>query len=219
MDRSPDEGAGAAGMVPPAGGEPGAAARPRRGIPTARNVDHVGVTVPDLEAAIRFFVDVLGCDLLYRSGPFADPEGDGMERGLAVDRRAVLDLALLRCGPNLNVELLRFATPEPAAPPPRNSDPGAAHLAFAVDDLEAAMAYLAGQPGVTLLAGPNTVPFGPSAGLRYVYFTAPWGLTLELVAVPTALPYKRDTDARAYGPAPAWDVAPPDHGERGPTPG
>jgi len=187
---------------------PRAAGGAARGIPTARNVDHVGITVPDLEAAIRFFVDVLGCDLLYRNGPFADPEGDGMERGLAVDRRAGLDLALLRCGPNLNVELLQFATPEPAGPPPRNSDPGATHLAFAVDDLAAAMAYLSAQHGVTLLAGPNVVPFGPSAGLRYVYFTAPWGLTLELVAVTPGLPYERETDARAYGPAPGWGPAP-----------
>lgn len=45
------------------------------GIPTARNVDHVGVTVPDLDGAVSFFVDVLGCEVIYRTVPFSDPEG------------------------------------------------------------------------------------------------------------------------------------------------
>jgi len=45
-----------------------------RGIPGTRNMDHVGLTVPDLEQAVRFFVDVLGADELFR---FA--EGPGTE--------------------------------------------------------------------------------------------------------------------------------------------
>ena len=34
-----------------------------RGIPGLRGGDHVGVTVPDMEQAHAFFVDVLGCDV------------------------------------------------------------------------------------------------------------------------------------------------------------
>ncbi|MBV8886414.1 MAG: VOC family protein [Chroococcidiopsidaceae cyanobacterium CP_BM_RX_35] len=45
------------------------------GIPTARNVDHVGLTVPDLNQALTFFVDVLGADVLW-----VEPEGYGTQR-------------------------------------------------------------------------------------------------------------------------------------------
>ncbi|MGH3107316.1 MAG: VOC family protein, partial [Rubrobacter sp.] len=34
-------------------------------LPGLRGVDHIGITVPDMEQATSFFVDVLGCELLY----------------------------------------------------------------------------------------------------------------------------------------------------------
>ena len=30
-------------------------------VPGLRGVDHIGITVPDIEQATAFFVDVLGC--------------------------------------------------------------------------------------------------------------------------------------------------------------
>ena len=41
-----------------------------QGIESARHVDHVGMTVPNLEEAIRFFEDALGGLLLWRVGRF-----------------------------------------------------------------------------------------------------------------------------------------------------
>ena len=41
------------------------------GIPGLRGTEHIGFTVPDLEEATRFFVDVIGCELIYTLGPFA----------------------------------------------------------------------------------------------------------------------------------------------------
>lgn len=130
------------------------------GIPTARNVDHVAYTVPDLEEAITFFVDVLGCELLYRAGPFEDEGGDWMRTHLSAHPGATLSLAALRCGPNTNIELLEFEVLEQRARPPKNSDVGASHLAFYVDDLEAAIAYPEEQPGVEVLGEATTVTGG-----------------------------------------------------------
>ena len=39
------------------------------GLPGLRRLDHVGFTVPDLDEATRFLVDVLGCEYLYPLGP------------------------------------------------------------------------------------------------------------------------------------------------------
>jgi len=111
----------------------------RRGIPTARNVDHFGFTVPDLEEAIRFFVDALGCELLYRAGPFEDA-GDWMKTHLNAAPGATLNLATLRCGPTANIELLEFKTADGKTQQPKTSDAGASHLAFYVEDLDAAVA-------------------------------------------------------------------------------
>ena len=63
------------------------------GIPTYDTVDHIGITVPDLEAAVAFFTDVLGAELWYREGPSEDPDGDEMWRELRVHPRASVRLA------------------------------------------------------------------------------------------------------------------------------
>lgn len=44
------------------------AIHPRGGIPGMRGVEHIALTVPDLEEATRFFVDVLGCEVYYSIG-------------------------------------------------------------------------------------------------------------------------------------------------------
>ena len=33
---------------------------------------------------------------------------------------------------------------------------------------------------------------GPSAGLHWVYFTAPWGVTMELASYPRGMAYEAD---------------------------
>jgi catechol-2,3-dioxygenase len=38
-------------------------------LPGLRGVDHIGITVPDIEQAIAFFVDVLGCNLRFKRRP------------------------------------------------------------------------------------------------------------------------------------------------------
>lgn len=175
------------------------------GIPTARNVDHIGITVPDLEQALSFFVDVLGCEVIYHTIPFSEPEGELMEERLAVDRKSNLELAMVRCGPTTNVELLAYESTTDDEQTVANDDVGATHLAFYVDDLEAGIEYLDGVPDVEVQGSPTPVVEGPSAGLEFVYFTAPWGLQLELINYPDDLPFTEETEARPFGPAPAWD--------------
>jgi len=55
------------------------------GLPGLAGTDHVGFTVPDLEAATRFFVDVIGCVLVFEVGPFQSDD-DWMQAHLGVDR-------------------------------------------------------------------------------------------------------------------------------------
>lgn len=167
------------------------------GIPTARHVDHVGLTVPDLDEAVAFFRDVLGAEVLFRAGPYRDPSGDWMAEHLGVHPRAQLDLVMLRLGPTLNVELFEVSSPDARTDPPRTSDVGAGHLALYVDDMDAAVAFLHGR-GVATLGAPTTIDDGPSAGLRWVHFRSPWGATFELVHWPAGMPYERATAARLY---------------------
>jgi 2-epi-5-epi-valiolone epimerase len=181
------------------------------GIPTARNVDHVAFTVPALSTAVDFFTSVLGAELVYRLGPVEDPHGDWMTRKLGVDPRASADIAMLRLGPVTNVELFEYRAPGQVRTVPRNSDVGGHHLAFYVDDVDAAVDYLRSQPGIRVLGEPQTMPADtPNAGDRWIYFLTPWGMQMEVHNVPVGMPYEKTTDCRRFGPCADW-AGSPDH--------
>ena len=163
--------------------------RTRHGAPGLRGVEHIGFTVPDLDQATRFFVDVIGCELVYVIGPFqSDDELDGRpsQRGSpGGDARAAL---LLRCANGPNFEIFQYESPDQHPVQPRNSDIGGHHLGFYVEDLDAAIDHLRAH-GVRILGEP-TSSSGPSKGQRWVYFLTPWGMTLELVCFPQGKAYE-----------------------------
>ena len=69
------------------------------GLPGLTGVDHIGLTVPDLEQASAFLVDVLGCEYMYSLGPFRHDDSDWMTEHLGVHPRAVMEqLHFFRCG-------------------------------------------------------------------------------------------------------------------------
>ena len=175
---------------------------------TAQNMHHVGITVPDLDEAVAFFVEALDCELLYRKGPFGDPDGDSMKRRLDVHPDATASLAMLRCGPTMNLELFEWDAPDQDETPPKNSDVGGTHLGLQVQDIETAVERLADRDDVTVLDEPQTNEDGPTAGLTYVYCQVEWGLYLELLETPDEMPYADESEEQLYGPAPSWEYRP-----------
>jgi glyoxylase I family protein len=165
---------------------------PTPGLPGLLRLDHIGITVPNLEEATRFFVDTLGCEYMYSLGPFRDDTGDWMRVHLNVDPRAVMNqLHFFRCGGVAIFEVFEYSSPDRRGVPPRNSDVGGHHVALYVDDLDAAVAYLRARH-VRILGEP-TASKGASEGQRWVYFLAPWGMQFELVSYPGGKAFDRQT--------------------------
>lgn len=154
----------------------------RQGLPGLRRLDHIGFTVPDLEQAREFLVDVLGCEYMYTLGPY-EHDDDWMREHLNVHPRAVMRrLHFFRCGEQAVFEVFEYESPERSMTQPTNSDIGGHHVALYVDDLDVAVAHLRAN-GVRVLGEP-TASSGPSRGQRWVYFLAPWGMQFELVSYP-----------------------------------
>ena len=151
------------------------------GMPTVQGIEHVGLTVPNLEAAVDFFCTVLGCEHVFDGGPFSDPAL--MQHSLGVHPESSMRYCFVRCGQGPNLELFEYTSPDQAERPPRNSDIGGHHLAFYVDDFDQALAHLE-RHDVTILGEPELIAEGPAAGSTWVYFLAPWGLQLELLSYP-----------------------------------
>ena len=165
VDQEPDE---------PAAGPPA-----RLGVPGIVAIDHVGIAVPDLDAAIRFHTEVLGLVLVHRElnerqgvaeAMLAAP--DGAAGGAEVQLLAPLDEGSA---------IARFLA---------RSGPGLQQLAYRVVDVEAACAALRSR-GVRLLYD------HPEAGTRgsrinFVHPKDAGGVLVELVQ--TDGPHRRTSD-------------------------
>ncbi|OFI38580.1 hypothetical protein BIU82_04470 [Arthrobacter sp. SW1] len=135
-------------------------------------MDHVGVTVQDLDRAIAFF-EALGLETEGRSevgGPWAD-----RVNGLDGTR---VDMAMMRPpgGNGTKLELTRFVSPEPVGEMgrPVNSF-GFSHICYEVDDVEAVVAKAreAGYGLVRELVNYENV-------YRLAYISGPEGLLVEV---------------------------------------
>jgi catechol 2,3-dioxygenase-like lactoylglutathione lyase family enzyme len=168
-----------------------------KGLPGLRGTDHIGFTVPDLEQATDFFVNILGCEQFYELGPFQATD-DWMQRQLNVHPRTVMNkLRFFRCRNGSNYEVFEYQAPNQKMSPPLNSDIGGHHLGLYVDDIQAAIDYLK-ERGIRVLGEPTVRTEGPSAGQTWIYFLSPWGMQFELVSFPDGKGYEKETASRLW---------------------
>ncbi len=140
---------------------------------------HVGITVKDLDASIRFYHDVLGLPFSNEPSPWFD--GPELGPAVGVPGAALRQVSLL--AGDTTVELLQYRTPPSETTGPiASNNLGASHLAFVVDDIHAKKAELEAQ-GIAFFSEVNVVDEGVLAGWRWVYFADPDGYPLELVEV------------------------------------
>jgi catechol 2,3-dioxygenase-like lactoylglutathione lyase family enzyme len=140
-----------------------------------RNPDHLTISVVDAGPAIEFFA-LLG----FRKVHVAMIDGGPPARymGMPGMKAQHITLALEGANPPFEIQLLEFEpTPgtDPGAHPTNLRRRGFNHLAFRVDDIEAATAHLVAN-GVTMLSDEMDYI---SRKLRF--FEGPEGITFELV--------------------------------------
>ena len=112
-------------------------------------------------------------------------------------RAEIPQMQLVRCGYGNNLELLQYKVEGQSSVMPKNSDLGGYHVAFYVDDMDKAVAYLKAK-GVKFLGEPTKMTAGPSAGETWGYFLSPWGMNLELVSYPQGKAYQKEYKTRLW---------------------
>jgi catechol 2,3-dioxygenase-like lactoylglutathione lyase family enzyme len=144
-------------------------------------IDHVNLVVQDLERMVAFYTEVLGLTVTKRATISGAWIGAVVGLGDVEGDVVYLDFP---AGPR--IELIRYN--RPALDRPANVDrpnaPGLRHLAFRVEDLDAAAAKLR-DAGVRLFSDVQTVPdaqvtYAGGIRKRLVYFADPEGNLLEL---------------------------------------
>jgi methylmalonyl-CoA epimerase len=125
------------------------------------NLDHVAITVRDMDRAVAFYRDVLGFEVL----------------GQLVLDGGTFKLVYLQAGTG-RIELFAFTEKGRASDTQnRDQDLGLKHVAFSVDDVDA-VAHRLKAHGVPLTLEPLDAP----GGVRLAFFHDPDGNLLELVS-------------------------------------
>ena len=148
---------------------------------SVRGVFHTGLTVSDLDRSIAFYRDALGLELVTQW-----ESSQAYLRTVVGFPDAELRIALLRV-PGVDggvsghhLELLEYRQPRGTRGDPRTCNPGNAHIAFHVADLDTHYRELSAR-GVRFKSSPVEITHGRNAGAKAVYLWDPDDITLELV--------------------------------------
>jgi methylmalonyl-CoA/ethylmalonyl-CoA epimerase len=134
-----------------------------------RSVDHVGVAVPDLGAAIEFYTSVLGLRLVHRED---NPDHEVSEAMLASADGGATAIVQLVAPLNEHSPLARFLD---------RRGPGVQHLAFRVSDVEHAAAEYRRRGLRLLYDAPKPGTHG--SRINFVHPKDTGGVLVELVEV------------------------------------
>ena len=145
------------------------------------SIDHVNLVVTDLARMLAFYRDVLGMTVTKQ----VTISGDWIGKTVGLnDVRAEVVYLELPSGPR--IELIRYLSPDALKVTGVDlpNAIGLRHLAFRVDDIEAAAERLQ-RAGVELFSDVQTVPdsqvtYAGGVRKRLVYFRDPEGNILEL---------------------------------------
>ena len=159
---------------------------------------HTGLQVADLDRSLGFYRDLLGFELVFRWNPQAE------YIGILVGYPGVdLHAAILKV-PNSDtiLELLEYRNVARHPVDTGTANPGTAHTAYFVDDLDAMYERLVAA-GVRAVSPPVTPTIGPNVGGRAVYLMDPDGIRVELIqSARTFADYAREGDGPAKAEQP-----------------
>ena len=169
-----------------------------------RAIDHIGITVPNMEAATTFFVKAFGAVPLFDNIKRTQPPFDGKnavdELGVA-ERSSVIAMRMLRIGNGPGIELFEMEVMDPSRKKAAIlSDIGLQHFAVYTDDIGTTVSRFK-EAGGTLLDGPNNMlGIETGKGNKWIYGVTPWGTVVEIITYPSPEQYEKDTPLRRWKP-------------------
>lgn len=148
-------------------------------------MNHIGLSVPDIDAAVKWYVEVLGCYLLV---PPVDAKNDGSHFGHVVkdifgERFEAVKMAHLSTADGVGIELFQFI--EPKTEVPANTFEywrgGIFHFCLTAVDIEAVAERIGANGGKVLS---KVWKLWQNKEYKAVYCQDPWGTIVELCSRP-----------------------------------
>lgn len=165
-------------------------------------IDHIGLTVPDMEQATAFFKQAFGAKICYDALTPQQPPNEGAETeqklGLP-EGTQVRHIRLIQIGQGASIEMFQFEHSK-QRPPALAVDYGIQHVALYVENIEQAVRDFESAGGI-LLSAPNPLPsYEQGKDHLFVYGRAPWGTLIELISYPHGIHYPQTSQSNRWTP-------------------
>lgn len=168
-----------------------------------RGINHIGITVPDIDEATLFFKKALGAQWCYDGLTLKDEPREGkiveLQLGLPAGAK-IIRQRMLRLGNGPGLELFEIQAPSQREPL-KLSDFGINHMAVYCDDIKGAVARVKEAGGKLLDELHSNSRHEDSEGNASIYALSPWGMLVELQTIPNGYYYDDESEATAWMPA------------------
>lgn len=141
-------------------------------------INHIGITVPDLDAAVAFYVEVFGLRVLVEPGLHTDQTAFAdRRRDVFGDHWGAMKLAHLVTPSGCGIELFEFVKPATHGPDVAfdYARVGVSHICLTTEDLDGAIARLVERGG-----SQRSAVHKVRDGVSVCYCADPWGVIIEL---------------------------------------
>lgn len=170
--------------------------------PLPRGINHVGLTVPDLDAATSFLRAAFDAKTAYDGLTRSDPPRNGAdaERQLGLPAGAeIVRQRMVQIGVGPSIEMFEVRTPAQQGAAAL-TDLGLNHLSVFVDDIDTALRRAVAAGGEPLSEVHGNSPHEATEGNASVYVRAPWGTLFELQSLPNGHWYGADSETAVWTP-------------------
>jgi catechol 2,3-dioxygenase-like lactoylglutathione lyase family enzyme len=145
-------------------------------MPMIKATDHYSFTVSNMEAALHFFCELLG----LKASPIMEVDNPNVQKIVGFPD-ALLRVSIVKIPGGSKIELIQYLRPEGKSIDSSSCNPGAAHIAFQVDDIQGMYQDLS-QKGISFINPPVWAPGNDGTGTWGVaYFKGPDGITIEII--------------------------------------
>lgn len=167
-----------------------------------RGINHLGLTVPDLDAATEFLRAAFDAKFAYDGlTPEDDPrEGEETERQLGLPSGArILRQRMMQIGYGPSIEMFEIDSPVQQLPAGL-ADFGWNHACVYVDDIESSLQRAVAAGGDALSGTHPNSAHEDTEGNAGVYVRAPWGTLFELQTIPGGHWYDESAEIHVWTP-------------------
>jgi len=143
-----------------------------------KGIHHFSFTVSNLKETIHFFHDLLGLEVT----PLREAKGKHIENIIKM-QGASLNIRNVITPDKGTIEFIEYVVPKGSKIDLKTCNPGVAHIAFVVDDIQKMYHDLTNK-GVQFNSPPLWIKSGARKGLGQCYLKGPDGITLEFMELP-----------------------------------